>query len=198
LYDPFISFTHLRSHHIYQAAGKTTPREPPPDLFLNDDTRHTVQTKLRGRIGNSCSNDDSAQLLMAFLPLVTALTQRQGDAHPPTTPTRKRTRNESLTPSGHASRRSYAAPPSSPAPAVEDELQLCLDAFGNTKSVSTDLIDAAFDGLSLKGYTPDVLEVISIDHLAELTGFSEGRAAALMKFAREWSSKIDQKRARVV
>jgi hypothetical protein len=116
----------------------------------------------------------------------------------PTTPTRKRTRDESLTLSGHVSCRPYGASPSSPAPAIGDELRLRLDAFGNTKSVSTDLIDAAFDGLNVKGYTPDALEVISIDRLAELTGFSEGRAAALMKFAREWSSKMDQKRARVV
>ena len=107
-------------------------------------------------------------------------------------------RDESLTPSGHVSHRSCVAPPSSPAPAVEDELRLCLDAFGTAKSIGPDLIDAAFDGLSLKGYTPDALEVISINHLAELTGFSEGRAAALMKFAREWSSKMDQKHVRVV
>jgi hypothetical protein len=184
---------------LYQAAGKTTPREPPSNLFLGEDARRTVQTKSRGRIGNSRSNDannDTAQLLMAAL--VTALTQRQGDNHPPVTPTRKRTRDESLTPSNHTSSRSHVAPPSSPAPAVEDELRLCLDAFGSAKSVSTDLVDAAFDGLNSKGYTPDVLEVISVNHLAELTGFSEGRAAALMKFAREWSSKMDQKRARVV
>jgi len=135
---------------------------------------------------------------VAFLPLITALTQRQGDTHPPVTPTRKRPRDESLTPLGHISSRSHMALPSSPAPAIEDELRLCLDAFGNTRFVSTDLIDAAFDGLDSKGYTPDALEVISIDHLAELTGFSEGRAAALMKFAREWCSKMDRKRARVV
>jgi hypothetical protein len=171
---------------IYQAAGKTTPCEPPPDLFLNDDTRYTAQTKLHGRVGNSHSNDatnDTTQLLMAFLPLVTALTQRQGDTHPPVTPTRKRTRDESLTPSGHVSHQSHVVLPPSPALAIEDELRLCLDAFGNTRSVSTDLVDAAFDGLNSKGYMPDALEVISVDHLAELTGFSEGRAAVLMKFA---------------
>jgi hypothetical protein len=201
LYYPFISSTYSCSDHIYQAAGKTTPREPPSDLFLDEDARRTAQTKPRGRNGNSRSNDttnDTAQLLSAFFPLVTALSQRQGNIYPPVTPTHKRTRDESLTPLGHVSRRSRVAPPSSPAPAVEDELRLCLDAFGNAKSIGTDLIDAAFDGLNLKGYTPEALEVISIDHLAELTGFSEGRAAALMKFAREWSSKMDRKRVRVV
>ena len=203
MYYPFISsyVPVVLPYILYQAAGKTTPHEPPPNLFLGDDARRTVQTKLRGHIGNGRSNDvtnDTTQLLMAFLPLVTALTQRQGDTHdPPITPTRKRTRDNSLTLSSHVNSQSYVTP-SSPAPAIEDELQLFLNAFGNAKSVSIELIDVAFDGLNSKGYTPDALEVISVDHLAGLTSFSEERAAALMKFAQEWSSKMDQKRARVV
>lgn len=86
--------------------------------------------------------------------------------------------------------------PSSPAPAVEDDLRQCLDAFGKAKLVGADAVNIAFDGLDSKGYTPDTLEMISIDRLADLTGLAEGKAAALMKFAREWSVRVEQKRAR--
>lgn len=157
--------------------------------------------KPRGRAGPNVRSSDqtsetSTQLLTALLPLVTALTQRQGEICPPVTPTHKRTRDESVTPSGHVSRRSRVVLSSSPAPAVEDELQLCLDAFGKAKSISADAVNMAFDGLDSKGYTPDTLEMISIDRIAELTGLAEGKAAALMKFAREWSFRVEQKRAR--
>ncbi|KAI0260989.1 hypothetical protein BGY98DRAFT_75869 [Russula aff. rugulosa BPL654] len=183
------------------AAGKTTPREPPVDLFRDDDARRMVTTKQRGRTGpNSRSNDhihdNTAQLLSAVIPLVTALTQRHNETHSPVTPTHKRARDESLTPVEHANCRTRVALPLSPAPAVEDELRLCLDEFGRAKSVDADAIDAAFNGLNVKGYTPDTLEVISVDRVAELTGLTEGKAAALMKFARRWSAKMEQKRAR--
>jgi hypothetical protein len=67
-------------------------------------------------------------------------------------------RDESVTPSGHVSRRSRVIIPSSPAPAVEDELRLCLNAFGKAKLISPDAVNMAFDGLDSKGYTPDALE----------------------------------------
>jgi hypothetical protein len=38
--------------------------------------------------------------------------------------------------------------------------------------------------------------MISIDRIAKLTGLAEGKAAALMKFAREWSFRVEQKCAR--
>ena len=160
-----------------------------------------IQTKPRGHTGpNGRLGDhtgDTTQLLTAFLLLITTLAQRQGNIHPPVTPTLKRTREESQTLSGHADRRARMASPSSPAPCVEDELRVCLDAFGKMKSIDSAAIDAAFDGLSSKGYTPDSLDVISVDRVAELTGFAEGKAAALMKFAQKWSAKMDQKREKV-
>jgi hypothetical protein len=135
--------------------------------------------------------------------LVTALTQRCNESHethPPVTPTHKHTQDESLTPSGHANCRTWVAPPFelSPAPAVKDELRLCLDKFGRAKSVDADAVDAAFNGLNVKGYMPDTLEVISVDRVAELMGLTEGKVAALMKFAWRWSSKMEQKRARAI
>jgi len=61
----------------------------------------------------------------------------------------------------------------SPAPAIEDELRLCLNEFRRAKSVNANAIDVAFNGLDMKGYMPDTLEVISVDCVAELMGLTE-------------------------
>ena len=46
-----------------------------------------------------------------------------------------------------------------------------------------DTINIAFNGLNSKGYTPNGLEMVTIDRVVEITGLAEGKAAALMKFA---------------
>jgi hypothetical protein len=54
----------------------------------------------------------------------------------------------------------------------------------------------ALDGLQAKEFSPDAIEAISIDQLAELTQLAEGKAAGLQKFARTWNSKMERKHAK--
>jgi hypothetical protein len=85
---------------------------------------------------------------------------------------------------------------SSPPPAVEDELVICLKAFGVSRGLTAETIDKACAGLEEFAYTPDIMGEVTADRLQELTGFAEGHAIALRKFAREWCGKVDAKRAR--
>ena len=84
---------------------------------------------------------------------------------------------------------------SSPPPAVEDELVVCLKAFASSQGLTAETIEKAGAGLEEFAYTPDIMGEVTVDHLQELTGFAEGHAIALRKFACEWCGKVDAKRA---
>lgn len=83
-------------------------------------------------------------------------------------------------------------------PLVEDELRLCVNAFGKLKDIGQPVLDSIFDGLESHGYTPDALEVIRIERIAELTHLTEGRAASFLKFAKSWSARVESKRAKAL
>jgi len=193
------------------AAKKATHWDPPDGLFREDDARQSRVVKSRGRTGprsalaDSPPRSEAAQLLTAVLPLLTSMATNMRTPlsntaiNIPITPRNcKRGRSVSFS-SPLSSLHNNKTPliPSSPAPPVEDELRLCLEAFGRAKSLSSDIVDAAFQGLSDKGYAPDSIGVIRVERIAELTQFREGQAASFMKFAREWSNKVEHKRAKV-
>jgi len=92
---------------------------------------------------------------------------------------------------------SPAGPPdsSSPLPHQEDELHLCLEAFGHAKSIATEAIEVAVEGLAEKHYTADALSFVGVQQVAEITQLAEGEAASLLKFSKQWSGRVDQKRA---
>jgi len=85
---------------------------------------------------------------------------------------------------------------SSPPPAIEDELAACMKAFAASRAISSKLLDKVVDGLDEVCFTPDIMGEVTAERLQSLTGFPEGHAIALRKFAREWCGKIDAKRAR--
>ena len=87
---------------------------------------------------------------------------------------------------------------SSPPPAIEDELSVCMRAFATSRAISDELLDNAVAGLDEVCYTPDIMGEVTAGRLQTLTGFPEGHAIALHKFACEWCGKIDAKRARRV
>lgn len=78
---------------------------------------------------------------------------------------------------------------------MEDELRLCVNAFGKLKNIGQPALDSIFDGLDSHGYTPDALDVIHIERVMELTHLAEGRAASFLKFAKGWSARVESKRA---
>ncbi|TCD62482.1 hypothetical protein EIP91_006803 [Steccherinum ochraceum] len=85
---------------------------------------------------------------------------------------------------------------SSPPPALEDELSLCLQAFGRAKRVDADAVMTAVEALGEAGYEPETIAVPSAGRIQELTGLSEGKAHQLQRFAADWSEKVANKRAR--
>ncbi|KAJ7114391.1 hypothetical protein C8R44DRAFT_740529 [Mycena epipterygia] len=109
--------------------------------------------------------------------------------------------------SNHPTPASVAAPPpaprspvqlSSPPPAIEDDLDVFMDAFRRAKNIPASVIDDAKVGLRDARYTPDVLceDFVTSERLKELTGLAEGEVHQMRKFARQWSGKMEGKRAR--
>ncbi|KAJ7083225.1 hypothetical protein C8R44DRAFT_894560 [Mycena epipterygia] len=87
---------------------------------------------------------------------------------------------------------------SSPPPAIEDDLDIFMDAFRRAKNIPQTLIDNAKEHLRDARYTPDIICEASVvtERLSELTGLAEGEVHQLRKFARQWSGKMEGKRAR--
>jgi hypothetical protein len=87
---------------------------------------------------------------------------------------------------------------SSPPPAIEDELDVFMEAFRVAKRISADLISDATDRLREERYTPDILSeaTVTFERLRHLTKFAEGEVHQFRKFARDWTGKIEGKRAR--
>lgn len=74
-----------------------------------------------------------------------------------------------------------------------------MQAFGKSKGISEDAIQAACDGLKAVQYSPDSISEVSVavDRLQQLTGLPEGQVYSLRHFARVWCGKIDAKRAKL-
>jgi hypothetical protein len=87
-------------------------------------------------------------------------------------------------------------PPSSPPPQYEDELRICLEAFGRAKNIDDDTISWCVDAFQNEEYTADVINEATVGRLQEITGLSEGSCLALKKFSREWCGRIERKRAK--
>jgi hypothetical protein len=85
---------------------------------------------------------------------------------------------------------------SSPPPAIEAELDVCLHAFAAARGLSANAIGVALSQLVEFDYSPDAICEASSERLKEITGLTEGQVLALKKFARQWCGKIDAKRAR--
>lgn len=163
---------------------------PPVNLFRPEDAQRSRVVKSRGSSGPRSSIDAMDTTLPMFTALFNTILQHKSAPvlAPPVTPhSRKRYLSPTSSPAG---------PPSSPPPAQEDELRLCLEAFGRAKNIPSDQIGTALISLADKHYTPDTLPFAHAERLAQLTPFAEGDAAALIKFSKEWSGRIDRKRAR--
>ncbi|KAJ6629679.1 hypothetical protein B0H10DRAFT_1939655 [Mycena sp. CBHHK59/15] len=85
---------------------------------------------------------------------------------------------------------------SSPPPAVEDELDVFMDAFCHAKNIPDVTINKAKDQLRESRFTPDILceSSVTTERLQELTGLAEGEVHQLKKFACQWTGKVEGKR----
>lgn len=164
------------------AAKTTTPRDPPVDLFRDDDARPSFPVKARGRGGPRHTPDqgesDATRLISAVIPHITSLSQniplhRTDTPKAPSMPRRlKRTYTLYGDPNPTSSHSD--SPPSSPPPPVELELKQYVEAFGHTKSLDENTVIVIFEGLHTKGYSPDGIDVIRVEQIAELRRASCG------------------------
>ena len=64
---------------------------------------------------------------------------------------------------------------SSPPPALETELKICIQAFAAACNLPADVIDTALAHLSEYDYSPDAICEASPERLKEITALSEGQ-----------------------
>ncbi|KAJ7351564.1 hypothetical protein DFH08DRAFT_957872 [Mycena albidolilacea] len=162
-------------------AGKCEPTDPPPqDLVTswNGGTSSTLsKPKPRGRSGpnpvqqaaSSSTSDTTNLLLTTMVPVMAMMAQNM------------------------------ASNISAPAPAAPASAShVFMDTFRRAKNIADTRIDNAKDQLRDASYTPDIIcePSVTSERLMELTGFAEGEVHRLKKFARQWSGKMEGKRAR--
>jgi hypothetical protein len=183
-----------------------TPHDPPANLFQDSDAQPSFPVKARGHTGNHLQaadkESDTTRLVSAMIPLITSLSQNVAtQLQTPSTPhPLKRTYDvfyTSRTPKARNSQSQDDGLLTSPIPADHQELRCFVEAFAQAKSLDENEIEVVFNGLQLKDYSPDGLDVISIACIVKLTQLTEGKAAGLIKFAREWNKKMERKRVKL-
>ncbi|KAJ6600601.1 hypothetical protein DFH09DRAFT_1498329 [Mycena vulgaris] len=181
-------------------SGKSAAGSPPPKELLTAWTGAISSAastlKPRGRTGAlpaqhlvtpSTSTSDATSLLLTSMVPVMAMMAQNIAGNIPCAP-------------GFV----LPAPPrspvaaSSPPPAIDDDLDVFMDAFRRAKKIPANVIDNATAQLRDGRYTPDILcePSVTFERLTELTGLAEGEVHQLKKFAREWSGKMEGKRVR--
>ncbi|KAJ7442061.1 hypothetical protein B0H11DRAFT_1932564 [Mycena galericulata] len=179
-------------------AGKCKAEAPPLPELLTIWTGSTSAStsKPRGRSGPfpthppapSSSSDTTNLILTSMVPVMAMMAQNMASNIP-----RAAIPAPAILP---APRSPIQA--SSPPPAVEDELDVFMDAFRRAKNIPDVTIDKAKDQLRESRFTPDILceSSVTTERLQELTGLAEGEVHQLKKFARQWTGKVEGKRAR--
>ncbi|KAF8147039.1 hypothetical protein K438DRAFT_1990008 [Mycena galopus ATCC 62051] len=181
-------------------AGQCAAADAPPKELVTKWTGvNTAEStsKPRGRTGpfpaqssamGSAASDTTNLILTTMVPVMAMMAQNM--ANNVSTPT------AGIPPVPRAPPSPVQA--SSPPPPVEDDLDVFFDAFCRAKNIPSGHMDAARAHLRDAFYTPDILSEQSVtsERLQELTGLPEGSVLQLRKFARQWSGKIEGKRAR--
>ncbi|KAJ7936229.1 hypothetical protein B0H13DRAFT_2453062 [Mycena leptocephala] len=176
-------------------AGQCAPEDPPPkqilDAWTGGASGLASTSKPRGRTGPHAlqpapaSTSASDMILTSMVPVMAMLAQNMAQSAAPV-PVHRVAAPRSPT------------PPSSPPPAIEDDLDIFLDEFRRAKKIPDSIIDSAKERLRGGRYTPDIIAEPSVtaERLQELTGLAEGEVHQLKKFARQWSGKVEGKRVR--
>ncbi|KAJ7488779.1 hypothetical protein B0H11DRAFT_2405873 [Mycena galericulata] len=181
-------------------AGQSAAGNPPPNELLAAWTGGSTSastSKPRGRGGpypaqlqSGSAGDNTVNLLLTTMAAVIAMMAQNmaGNVLAPAP----------LAPLAPPAPPRSPVQASSPPPAIEDDLDVFMDAFRRAKNLSHALIDDAKTGLRDAHYSPDILCEASVtsERLKELTGLAEGEVHQLKKFARQWSGKMEGKRAR--
>jgi hypothetical protein len=84
----------------------------------------------------------------------------------------------------------------SPLPPIEDELEICLEAFCKAKGIPSDIITSALTVFHEVSYNPDAICEATLEQLQEVNSLAERQALMLKRFVHGWCGKIDAKRAK--
>lgn len=110
---------------------------------------------------------------------------------------RRRSFSPSTPRASHRQRRSPSlqSSPSSlfPIPAKNEELHACLVDMHRQEDI--DLLEYE-DALVAEDFTPDILSMVAIKDLCEVTGAVKGRMLKLQRFAEKWSAALEKRKSR--
>ncbi|KAI0794060.1 hypothetical protein C8Q74DRAFT_1365587 [Fomes fomentarius] len=178
----------LKSWAAAVAAGEATKYIPPN----NSDFDGVVGPKPRGTLGPHSAaapsvGDPTQALLLGLMPLFTALAGQQLVSAHTAGPSVFSLGNPPRTPA-HVSQRS---PLSSPLQPDDNELHQFLVALLAKKDI--DLL-ACESQLAALDFTPDILPVVEVSQLKEVTGATDGKLIKMQLFAKEWTKRQEEKR----
>jgi hypothetical protein len=114
-------------------------------------------------------------LMAAMIPILSNLTPKVTIPDIPTTPTR------------------HPKPPLSPIPSPTSRLHACLTDFAHVKGIDLLSSESALAKLDL---TPDIVPIVPVTRLCEVTSAVEGQIWKLQAFCREWSDRLEEKKRR--
>lgn len=80
-----------------------------------------------------------------------------------------------------------------PLPDKGAELHMCLVDMQHMEGI--DLLQYE-DALATEDFTPDILSMVAVKDLCELTGAVKGRMLKLQRFADKWTAALEKKRGR--
>ncbi len=171
-----------------QAAGEATKYIP----LNNSDFDGVVGPKPCGTLGPHSAaappvGDPTQALLLGLVPLFTALAGQQLVSAHTAGPSVFSLDNPPHTPA----RVSQCSPPSSPLQPDDNELHQFLVALLAKKDI--DLL-ACESQLAALDFTPDILPVVKVSQLKEVTGATDGKVIKMQLFAKEWTKRQEEKR----
>ena len=121
--------------------------------------------------------DVTAMLMAAMIPLLSHLTPQPSVTNAPVTPT--------CPPQ-------ITAPPSLPIPSITSELHTCLADFARVKGINLLTSENVLAELDL---TPNIIPLVPVAHLHEVTSAIEGQIWKLQGF---WSDRLKEKKQRML
>lgn len=80
----------------------------------------------------------------------------------------------------------------SPMPSVGSEIRALLSDFASAKGIDLTTHELALKNLDL---TPDIIPLVAVARLCEITGCIEGQAIKFQLFAKSWYSRLEEKRS---
>lgn len=137
--------------------------------------------------------DLSTVLVAAILPMIANMVQQMTSAHPAAAPTLALAPQAQVPSPSTPQRPRTVVVFDSPAPLAQNELHTCLVGFHGVQGID---ILAREETLADLNLTPDIIHLVSISRLQELTGLSEGKAMKFQVYCKEWMARLMEKRSR--